>query len=165
MIEESESANLKAKVKTQIIKQIFKDVSPKNLKGVEFFFLICSSERMELQFMSTPKDILITIILKRELFAHYAYNKEKPALHKYSLDDFTAIGIMFENNKQILDLEIDEAKFILTYTGGLGQTQFYAQSLSCDEDDEEFVIGEEDLRPQEEGSNFMELRFSKVAIF
>jgi hypothetical protein len=65
MMEEAESANLIAKVKTQIIKQIFKDLSPKNLKGVEFFFLICSSERMELQFMSTPKDILITIILKR----------------------------------------------------------------------------------------------------
>lgn len=91
--------------------------------------------------MSTPKDILITIILKRELFAHYHYSKEKPALHKYSLDDFTAIGIMFENNKQILDLDIDEARFMLTYTGGLGQTQFYGQSLSCDEDDTDLVIG------------------------
>lgn len=140
-MEEDEPACLVAKVKTQTIRQIFKDLSPKNLKGVEFFFLICESERMELQFMSTPKDILITIILKRELFASYAYNKEKPALHKYTLDDFAAIPIMFENNKHILDLHIDEARFLLTYSGGLGMTQFFGQSLNCDEDDEEFVIG------------------------
>lgn len=72
---------------------------------------------------------------------------------------------MFENNKQILDLDIDEARFTLTYTGGLGQTQFYGQSLSCDEDDTDLVIGEKDLRPEEEESNYMELRFSKVGIF
>lgn len=54
---------------------------------------------------------------------------------------------------------------MLTYTGGLGQTQFHGQSLSCDEDDTDLVIGEKDLRPEEEESNYMELRFSKVGIF
>jgi hypothetical protein len=62
---------------------------------------------MELQFFTAPKDILISIILKRELFAHYRYGKPAYTLHRYLLDDFTAIGIMFENNKQILDLDID----------------------------------------------------------
>ena len=115
--------------------------------------------------MSISKDIIITIILKRQLFAHYHYNKKDPALHKYALEDFMGIGIMFENNKQILDLEIDQAKFLLTYTGGLGQTQFYGQSLSSDQDDIDLVIGEKDFRPEEEESNCMELKLSRVNIF
>lgn len=164
-MDENEPACLVGKVKTQTIRQIFKDLSPKNLNGVEFFFLICAGERMELQFMSTPKDILITILLKRELFASYLYNKEKPSLHKYTLDDFAPIPMMFENNKHILDLLVDEARFMLTYTGGLGMTQFVGQSLNCDEDDEEYVISEEDLRPQEEQVHFMELKFSRVGVF
>ncbi len=120
---------------------------------------------MELQFVTSPKDILITILLKRELFTNYFYNKEKPSLHKYCLEDFAVIPIMFENNKHILDLHINENRFLLTYTGGLGMTQFLGLGLSCDADDEEFVIGEEDLRPQEGEDNFMELKFSRVGIF
>lgn len=72
---------------------------------------------------------------------------------------------MFENNKQILDLEIDESNFLLTYTGGLGQTQFYGQSLGSDEDDIDLVVGENDFRPEEEKSNYTELKFSRVGIF
>lgn len=41
-MEEDEPACLVGKVRTQTIRQIFKDLSPKNLKGVEFFFLICA---------------------------------------------------------------------------------------------------------------------------
>jgi len=35
--------------------------------------------------------------------------------------------------------------------------------LNCDEDDEEFLINEEDLRPQ--GSSSMEVRLARVGIF
>jgi len=42
MIEEPLVCSLRGKIKTQIIKQIFKDLSTKNLKGVEFFYVICS---------------------------------------------------------------------------------------------------------------------------
>lgn len=99
--------------------------------------------------MSTPKDILITIVLKREIFASYHYNRPKPTLHKYALDDFTAIPIMFENNKHILDLDINRERFLLTYSGGLGLTQFHGQALNSDQDDEALLIEEGDLRPQE----------------
>jgi len=55
-----------------------------------------------MQFLSNAKDILITIILKSSLFQSYSYNRSRPALRKYALDDFTGLGFMFENNKAIL---------------------------------------------------------------
>ena len=57
-----------------------------------------------MQFASNAKDILITIILKANLFQNYHYNLESYALHKYALDDFSALSYLFENNKLILDL-------------------------------------------------------------
>jgi predicted transcriptional regulator len=123
-------------MKAQIVKHIFKDLGPKNLKGVEYFYAICSNEEMNLQFMSSAKDILITIILKRNLFQHYLYSKERPSLLKYALEDFTPLAALFENNKQLLDLVINEESWTLSLVGGSGRTQFVASALSCDQDDE-----------------------------
>jgi len=50
---------------------------------------------MNLQFLSAAKDILITIILKKNLFHHYLYAKELSTLTKYQLADFTGIGYIF----------------------------------------------------------------------
>ena len=55
-----------------------------------------------MQFLSNAKDILITIILKKTLFQAYHYNRERPSLRKYALDDFTGLSYTFENNKAIL---------------------------------------------------------------
>ena len=95
---------MEGKLKAQIIKQIFKDLVHKNLKGVEFFYLIVKQEQLEMQFISNARDIFITIILKKNLFQSYKYNREKASLHKYVLDDFTGLGFLFENNKLLLDL-------------------------------------------------------------
>lgn len=97
---------MEGKIKAQIIKQIFKDLGPKNLKGVECFYLIVKEEQLEFQFTSNARDILITIMLKNSLFQHYRYNREKPSLHKYALDDLIGIAYLFENNKILLDLNI-----------------------------------------------------------
>lgn len=66
---------LEGKLRAQILKQIFKDLGPKNLKGVEYFYLILNNEEIELQFISSAKDILITIVLKKSLFQSFTYNK------------------------------------------------------------------------------------------
>jgi len=60
-----------AKVKAEIIKQIFKNLYPKNLKAVEHIYLICSIDHIEFYFISSAKDIMITIVLKKYLFAAY----------------------------------------------------------------------------------------------
>ena len=75
-----------------------------------------------MQFTSNAKDILITIILKQNLFQHYHYNRTRPSLHKYALDDFTGIGYMFENNKLFLDLNITEEVFTIRSVTGKGYT-------------------------------------------
>ena len=43
-MEEYNECRLTAKLRAQIIKQIFKDLGPKNLKGVEFFYLIIKTD-------------------------------------------------------------------------------------------------------------------------
>jgi len=106
MQEEISRYRFEGKIKAQILKQIFKDLSPKNLKGVDHFYLILKKEEMEMQFASNAKDILITIILKSNLFQSYKYNMESCSLHKYSLEDFSALSYLFENNKLILDIFI-----------------------------------------------------------
>ena len=106
MQEEIEPPQFEGKLKAHILKQIFKDLSPKNLKGVDFFYLILKQDEMEMQFASNAKDILITIILKTNLFQSYQYAPISYKLHKYSLDDFSALSYLFENNKLILDLAI-----------------------------------------------------------
>ena len=72
---EIKEMRLEGKLRAQILKQIFKDLGPKNLKGVEYFYLILNNEEIELQFISSAKDILITIVLKKSLFQSFTYNK------------------------------------------------------------------------------------------
>lgn len=137
-----------AKLKAQTIKQIFKDLSPKNLKGVECFYFICSDEQLELQFISKAKDILINILLKRTLFSSYQYNHERKKLFKYRLKDFTPVYNLFYNNKQLLDLTITPEQFTLILNTTTGKTTFLATSMHCDEDDEDLIIDEKILRPE-----------------
>ena len=104
---------------------------------------------MELQFISAAKDILITIMLKKNLFQHYLYTGRGHRLHRFALEDFTIVTSLFENNKLVLDLQLTEDRFTLSYTSPNGRTEFCGVPLSCDQDDEEFIIEEKDLRPQE----------------
>jgi len=91
-----------------------------------------------MRFMTRPQDILLSITLKRENFASYAYNQEKPTLRKYNLFEFGAIPIMFENNKHTLDLSIDSEYFTLTHNSQNGGfTTFRQNNMNCDQDDEE----------------------------
>lgn len=124
---------------------------------MEVFYLIVCEDQVELQFISLAKDILITIILKKNLFQHFSYPRARPSLHKYALEDFTLVAFLFENNKLLLDLELTPRNFSLAYTSPAGRTQFLAQALSCDPDDEELLIADQDLRPQEQGSLQMRL--------
>jgi len=102
-----------AKVKAQIIKQIFKNLNPKNLKAVEHFYLICCIDHIEFQFISSAKDIMITIVLKKNLFA--AYNCPQNKLFKFSLSDFTHVYYLFDNNKHLLDMTIEPEKITIIY--------------------------------------------------
>jgi hypothetical protein len=97
---------------------------------------------MNLQFLSAAKDILITIILKKNLFHHYFYARERSTLSKYHLADFTGIAYLFENNKQVLDLEVRKDSLLLSINSANGRTCFVGEALSCDQDDEEFTIQE-----------------------
>jgi hypothetical protein len=118
MQEEYDPPHFEGKLKAHILKQIFKDLSPKNLKGVEFFYLILKQEEMEMQFASNAKDILITIILKANLFQNYHATSQGYKLYKYSLEDFAALSYLFENNKLILDMTITASLMrIRSYTG------------------------------------------------
>jgi hypothetical protein len=143
MQEEGQEIRLVAKLKAQILKQIFKDLGPKNLKSVEFFYLIVRAESMEMQFISNAKDILITIMLKRSLFQNYLYNRELPSLHKYALDDFTGLGFLFENNKLFLDLDLTYDHFKVRSVSGKGFVEFVGTPMNCDQDDEDCLIQEE----------------------
>lgn len=116
-----------------------------------------------MQFSSNAKDIFISIILRRSLFQHYLYNSQRPSLHKYALDDFAGIGFMFENNKLILDLNIQQDNFTLKSTTGKGCTEFVTIPMSCNQDDEDFVFEKDDLRPRE--NKCMEIKLAKVGLF
>ena len=93
-----------------------------------------------MQFISRPKDILISIIFKKEIFNKFVYNRERYSLHKFAIEDFMAIVYLFENNKLILDLSVTQSRFMISSFTGKGFNSFVAVPLVCDEDDEELII-------------------------
>ena len=62
---------LRGTVQARFLKEIFKNLGPKHLKGVEYFYILCNRDQMELQFSANAKDILVTLVLKKFIFQRY----------------------------------------------------------------------------------------------
>lgn len=102
---------------------------------------------------------MIAIVLKKNLFA--AYNCPVNKLFKFSLSDFSYVYYLFDNNKHLLDMAIEPSKMSIVYQSQKGKTQFNAIPLHCDEDDTDFLIKAEQIRPHEAS---LQMRLAKVGM-
>lgn len=100
MIEDNEEPHfsLRARLRAQLLTHLFKDVY-RNLNKVEYFYSLIYADKMELQFMSLSHDILITVILQKQVFQMYDFNADYSDdslhIHKYFLEEFSYLGDMF----------------------------------------------------------------------
>ena len=156
-----ERVKLRAKVAARVFKEVFKNLGPKHLKGVDHFYVVVDTEKLELQFISECKDIMLIVVLKKTLFASYDYPEEQPYLCKYHLADFSALGVLFPNNKQTLNLTILSESLALEGGTNPGDILFKVSAINTNDDDEERLVSPEDLRSE---NQCLELSVNRVGI-
>lgn len=81
--------------------------------------------------------------MKINLFQSYNYSIRSYTLHKYSLDDFSALSYLCENNKLTLDMTITTESLRIKANMGKGYTEYVVIPMSCDQDDEDFLFKED----------------------
>ena len=63
---------------------------------------------------------MVVVVLKKTVFANYDYPNEQPSLYKFNLADFSALSVLFPNNKQTLNLSITNQSLVLEASSSPG---------------------------------------------